>query len=380
MKKVLILQNVGNSYGGVWFVNKTIAEELIKNKYNVEILSIRDSHTSAHLEHDKNLNVSIVNKHESWEITRFQDIKLNLRKFNFIQAIKLSLKKIKEEIWLKRDYNIVKKYIKEKKFDYIITSHYQVLDCIPKEYLKRTIHEQHTSFETSINHKATKKMFDKYNGKIKFLWLSKNACDLAKKNGYLNSTYIYNPIKFNCKKKADVVKNKKLVAITRISTEKRIDLMINIVNKVLQDSALKDWTLEIYGDGPLISQVKKIDYDKKRIKLMGLTNDSEKVLLSSSINLNTSLFEGFSMGILEATECGVPSVSFRFGESADEEITKKTGIIVEQNNIEKYKSELIKLMKDEGLLEKMSINCKKFSKKFDKKVIIQDWIKLFNNL
>ena len=38
MKKILFLQNIGNSYGGVWFVNKIIDEELIKNNYDVEIL------------------------------------------------------------------------------------------------------------------------------------------------------------------------------------------------------------------------------------------------------------------------------------------------------------------------------------------------------
>ena len=43
MKKVLFVQIKGKSKAGVWFVNKTIGEELIKNGYEVEILSIRNN-------------------------------------------------------------------------------------------------------------------------------------------------------------------------------------------------------------------------------------------------------------------------------------------------------------------------------------------------
>ena len=381
MKKVLFLQNIGNSYGGVWFVNKTISEELIKYDYDVEILSIRDSHDNVTLDHDKNLKVSIVNSKDSWEITHFEDIKKELKEFKIMKAIKLIFKKIKEEIILKKDYNYVKKYIKKNNYDYIVTSHYQVLDCIPKKYLKKTIHEQHTNFEISYNHLATRKTFDKYNGKITFLWLSKNSCECAKKKGYDNSYFIYNPIKFSCCDKAKVFENKKLVTITRISPEKRINLMIKIVNDIFKDNKLDDWILEIYGDGELKNKFIKMNYNKDRIKLMGITDNPKDALMNASINLNTSLFEGFSMGILEAMECGVPTVSFNFGESASEEIiNNKTGIIVKQDDIESYKKQLVNLMKDKDKLEELSINCKEFSKNFEINKIIQDWIKLFNRL
>lgn len=381
MKKVLFLQNIGNSYGGVWFVNKTISEELIKYDYDVEILSIRDSHDNVTLDHDKNLKVSIVNSKDSWEITHFEDIKKELKEIKILKAIKLIFKKIKEEIILKKDYNYVKKYIKKNNYDYIVTSHYQVLDCIPKKYLKKTIHEQHTNFEISYNHLATRKTFDKYNGKITFLWLSKNSCECAKKKGYDNSYFIYNPIKFSCCDKAKVFENKKLVTITRISPEKRINLMIKIVNDIFKDNKLDDWILEIYGDGELKNKFIKMNYNKDRIKLMGITDNPKDALMNASINLNTSLFEGFSMGILEAMECGVPTVSFNFGESASEEIiNNKTGIIVKQDDIESYKKQLVNLMKDKDKLEELSINCKEFSKNFEINKIIQDWIKLFNRL
>jgi len=380
MKKVLFLQIEGNALGGVWSVNKTIGESLIEEGYDVEIMSIRDSHSGKVLEHDPKLKVSIINTKDKWNITHFEDIKSNLFKFKLFKSFKLLLKKVIEEFKLKRDYNRVKKYIISNDIDYIVTTHYQLLDVIPKRYLSRTIHEQHTSFGATYSHKATRKMLYKYNGKVKYLWLTKATCDKAIECGYLNSTYIYNPVQFSSLKTADVVSNKKLVTLSRISSEKRIDLMIKIVDDILKDDKFKDWSLEIYGEGDLRSSMEKTLYNKDKIKFMGTTNTPRDVIMKSSINLCTSSYEGFSMSILEANECGVPTVTFNFGESVSEEIIQdKTGIYVEQDDVNSYKKELIKLMSNVKKLEKMSLECKKFANKFNRKNIVKEWIKLFDS-
>lgn len=381
MKKVLFLQIKGNSCGGVWFVNKTIGEALINNGYDVEVMSVRDSHSGIDLEYDSRLKVSIVNSDDNWEITHFSDVKNAFKKFQLIKGIRLFFKAIKENSKLNKDYNTIRKYIVTNDFDYIITTHYQLLDIIPNEYLKKTIHEQHTSFKASYEHNATRNTLNKYNGKVKYLWLTKATCDDARKHGYLNSTYIYNPVKFTTNKRSDVVNNKRLITFTRVSGEKRIDLMVKIVNDIFKDEKFKDWSLDIYGDGIEKNKILKMNYNKNKIVFRGVTSSVKEELLKSSINLNTSLFEGFAMGILEANECGVPTVTFNFGESINEEIIQnKTGIYVNQNDIEKYKIKLKKLMIDSNRLDKMSLECKKFSDKFNATNIVKDWIKLFDDL
>ena len=112
---------------------------------------------------------------------------------------------------------------------------------------------------------------------------------------------------------------------------------------------------------------------------MGLTDDPQRVYLSASINLNTSSTEGFSLSILEANECGVPTISFDFGESVNEEIiNKKTGIIACSE--EDYIYELEQLMSNNKKLEEYSKSCKEFSCKFQIDSIIKEWIKLFNKI
>lgn len=151
--------------------------------------------------------------------------------------------------------------------------------------------------------------------------------------------------------------------------------MIDICNTIFKDSKYHDWVLEIYGDGEerdYLESLIKIN----QIKLMGSTNNPKKKLLTSSINLNTSDYEGFSLSILEANECGIPTITFDFGESVGEEIIdNKTGFIA--SSMDDYINKLKKLMDDNDLLEKMSINAKKFNNDFRIENIVEEWMKIF---
>ena len=106
--------------------------------------------------------------------------------------------------------------------------------------------------------------------------------------------------------------------------------------------------------------------------MMGRTDNPKEVLLNSSINLNTSEFEGFPLSILEANECGIPTISFDFGESVHETIiNNKTGFIV--NTIEEYINKLKEVMDNPSLLKELSKNAKEYNKKFQIENIIKKW-------
>jgi len=335
MKKVLFLQIKGKSKAGVWFVNKTIGEELIKKGYDVTVLAIRDNRGNIKLEHDERMKLHTINPVDFWEISRKKDIK----------SIKTFIKYINEHRKLKQDYEQAKEYIRNLNPDYIVASHYQCLDFVPKEYYSRTLHEQHSSMKDVKSNKANFKKLKTYSKKIfGLIWLSKATEKEAERLGFLNNHCIYNPVRIRTKKIADVVKNKKLVCITRIENiQKRIDLMFEIVNKVLLKNP--EWTFELYGSGVLDEKSLKILDSNPRMFYKGHTDKPIDVLLSSSINLNTSSFEGFSLSILEASMCGIPTVSFNFGESVYEEIIDdETGYIIENDNVSEYIEKLENLM------------------------------------
>ena len=378
MKKVLFIQLKSKSYAGVWQVNKTVGEALIEKGYQVSIVSLRENKNNIELEHNPKLELHTINKIDVWEETYTgSEILKDLKKIKIFNATKKILVRIKHEISIKKDTKKLHEYIYNFNPDYIITTHYELIDLVPKELLNKTIYEHHTSFRNSIKHKDTRRIFNKYKDKIKFVWLTKQTMQDAIEYGLKNSYYIYNAVRFKSNEIADITNNKKLITIARFSKEKRIDLMIEIVEDIFKDKKFQDWTLEIYGNGPEEENIKKVIHNHKQIKLMGLTDNPQKELLNSSINLNTSSFEGFSLSILEANECGVPTITFNFGESVYEEIiNEQTGIIVK--NKEEYIDILKKLMLDKNKLNTLSKNAKEFSKSFQIEEIINEWIKLFN--
>ena len=78
-----------------------------------------------------------------------------------------------------------------------------------------------------------------------------------------------------------------------------------------------------------------------------------------NILLYPSLFDSFSMVIAEAQACGLAIVSSDAGGIPEVVIDKVTGFTVQVNNIQKTRQLLIKLIKNNVLRNKMSINARK---------------------
>lgn len=380
MKKILFLQIKNNSMGGIWFVNSILGNEFINLGYHVEMASIRKNPGKMMVDETK-FKVTCMNEKKLWEIIRLSDLKNDLKKFKLISFTKKFILKIRDEILLKRDYLKMKKFINNFKPDVIITTHYQLLDAIPKKYLKNTIHEQHTSLKITKTNKANMKTFNKYKNKIRFVWLAEKTCEEAINLGYKKSTCIYNPIRLNIKEPAKVLKNKKIVTVSRISYEKSIDEMIDIVNEIFKDKKYSDWKFEIYGNGPLKAELEKKVKNQEQIKFMGFIKNTQNAFIDASINLCTSLFEGMPMSILEANECGVPTISYEYGETIYELIDhEKTGIIIKNRDKQEFIKQLKELMSNEEKLKQYSFNCKKNNEKFNLDKIVNKWISLFNEV
>lgn len=377
MKKILFLQIKGNSLGGVWFVNKSLGEEFIRRGYHAEVLAIRNNHPGIEIK-DTPLKINVINKNDLWEIVHRRDVlKAGFKKFS--NTLKQYFKDKKK---LDEDYLKMKEFIKEYNPDYIIASHYQTLFGVPDEYLSKVIFVQHSSFKYLASDKYGVKVLKKYNGKIfKMCWLCKSTMNMAIDFGFKKNTYIYNPNKFTTKEQADVVNNKRIVVITRIHAEKRIDLMISMINDIFLNGKFKDWKFDIYGTGSFNEHSREILKQSKQINFMGVTDNPEKELLKSSLTLNTSLYEGFSLSIIEGYTCGIPVVSFNFGETVYEQIIDgKTGYVIEQGDVDTFKLKVIELLSNPRRLKEMSDNAKENSKQFEISRVTDEWENLFKQM
>ena len=376
MKKILFLQIRDDTNGGIWFVNKTLATTFLERGFDVKILSIRKSFIN--IEDDTNLDMITINNKDKWEITHKRDIIINLKK-GIISGLETFFKWINDNKKLKKDYKQMKEFIENYKPDYLIASHYQVFKGIPKSYLKKTINVHHTSYDILKVHTDNRKKLSKLKNKITFIWLSKNSCKKAINDGFKNSYYIYNPLKFETNDHSDVVNNKKLITIARLSEEKQIPLMIDMVQEIFNKKKYKDWTFEIYGYGPMEDIIKQ--KTNKQIIFKGVLKNPIDELLKSSIYLCASKFEGFGLSIVEGYECGLPAITFDFGEACQEIILdNKTGFIIKQDCINTYISKLEELMNNQEKLKEMSVEAKKYSANFHKDKIIDKWLEVFEKI
>ena len=224
----------------------------------------------------------------------------------------------------------------------------------------------------------TLKTFKKYTSKICcFVWLSEKTRQEAVAHGLKNSKCIYNPLSFSEKRCADM-SNKKMIFIGRLSEEKRVHLAIEYFREVVRENGFRDWIFEIYGDGELAEMVAADIQNDSQIIYKGRTDKVNEVLLNSSLLVLTSSFEGMPLVVLEANECGVPTLSYDFGESSKEVIIDgNTGVIVPQNDKDAFKLAMKKLFENEEYCRKLSVQAKKYAETFSIDYIGQQWLNLF---
>ena len=107
------------------------------------------------------------------------------------------------------------------------------------------------------------------------------------------------------------VKNKKVISIGRLEAEKNYSSLIQAFRNVVQKHS--DWTLEIYGEGRLKRELQNLTEHlglERNISLNApIIAVADKYAEASCFALS-SVYEGFSLVIVEAMACGLPVVAY----------------------------------------------------------------------
>lgn len=253
---------------------------------------------------------------------------------------------------------------------------------IPAARGYKTITWEHFNINSSyrVTHVLSRRIAARYSDCIVTLTSgdAKNYIDILKAKRALS---IYNPITIDNSVKSDL-KNKRVLAIGRIVTQKGFDLLAEAW-AVAQKQA-PDWSLRIIGEG------NKRDLLESKLKEFGVTDSVEilpptknvvKEYTSASLYAMSSRFEGLPLVLIEAMSVGLPIVSFDC-ETGPRDIVSDgvTGVLVPIFDVERLGNELAKLMNNPELLKKYSENAIRESYKFDVDNIIEQWEKLLASL
>lgn len=197
-----------------------------------------------------------------------------------------------------------------------------------------------------------------------------------------NKKYVIpNAVSFHCDEPSKLDKCR-IIAAGRLVKLKGYDQLIKI-SKILS-LEIPNWHIDIYGEGDEKKQLIAQIYEEKLenfITINSATSDIKKELMSSSIVVMTSEYEGLPMILIEAQTCGLPIVSYDCPEGPRNIIDdEKNGYLIPPNNLHLFASKIINLANDFHLREKMGRCSYEASKKYSQKNIFFYWDNLFNCL
>ncbi|HFK5546693.1 TPA: glycosyltransferase family 4 protein [Elizabethkingia anophelis] len=178
------------------------------------------------------------------------------------------------------------------------------------------------------------------------------------------------------------LESKRVIAVGRYDYQKGFDELINIWKEVYAKHP--DWSLDIFGHGPLKDELQSL-IDQlgltKTIHLCAPVKNIEQEYLNSSILAMTSRYEGLPMTLLEAQVCGLPLVSYTC-KCGPRDIIKDgiNGYLIEDSDQETMAKKLIYLITDEKLRKQMGEASYRFSNNYSEDRIMQQWIDLFKEV
>jgi glycosyltransferase involved in cell wall biosynthesis len=172
--------------------------------------------------------------------------------------------------------------------------------------------------------------------------------------------------------------SKIIITAGRLSEEKGLDVLLEAFAQVTQKIAKVH--LLILGKGPLEGVVKglsrKLGLDSS-VQLLGFRRDILPYLALSHLYVNSSLYEGLPMSLLEAMAAGLPVIASTVGGIPEVVEGNMTGILVEPGDPQSLADAMLILLKDQALVERLRQNAvKKVAEDFH----ISQTVKNYENL
>lgn len=177
-------------------------------------------------------------------------------------------------------------------------------------------------------------------------------------------------------------KLKRLLYVGRLEeSQKKVSRAIRVWESIAPQ--MPDWDFVIAGDGRCRNQYE--EYVQKnnipRVNFVGYISDPTDLYAESQILLFTSDFEGFSLVIVEAMQCGcVPIVYDSYASAKDIIDNGVNGILIPPFDEEIFKKELLTLMNDDQKWKAMSINAITTGMKYLPENIMPKWENLIGSI
>lgn len=179
------------------------------------------------------------------------------------------------------------------------------------------------------------------------------------------------------------IKNQSLVYMGRVSYEKNIDKLIKAV--ALLSKEIPDIKLMIIGDGPEMSNLKKLAYDlgiSDKINFLGFRHNQELVeaLQANDIFLTASKSENMPLSILEAMSTGLPIIAVSALGIPEIVRDDVNGFLTSTDKPEEIAAITLELLKSKKQLKKFSLASRKLALDYSQERIAESLEKVYTRL
>lgn len=194
---------------------------------------------------------------------------------------------------------------------------------------------------------------------------------------------IYNPVNLSedmVGKALAMEKKKRIVSVARLMPQKNHDILIKAFAFFLKQHP--DYTLTIYGEGPLMEKLKNLanalDVGDK-VFLPGPSKSIHQDILDAKMMCLVSQREGMSNAMIEAMCLGLPCICTKVSGAVDLITDGENGVLVDIGDIKGLVAKMNGLADNDELCKKIGSNASKLYKLLNKEKIYNEWISFLKN-
>lgn len=370
-KRILLVYYKLFKPGGLPRVFTNLANELVENGYDVDILLMMREQADFYPVHPKIKRHNIDTfSHWAWKICEFNNRHLRfIPKRNNINAyihhigVFLMLRN-----WMRKNHQ---------NYDIIISAWYKLSSflALNKKASKKTIAWEHVTYETGGV--LYKDILRKYYKNLKGI-VGINSPAIEHYKQYNKTYFIPNIIgePFENQEKINFKDKENFISfVGRLDREKNVIALLEIFKKA---NVSKDWKLQIIGDGNEKNNLEKFVEEnqlQERIIFYGTKTSEEilKLLRRSKIFGFTSLKEALPTVLLEAMFCGNAIISYNCNYGPSDIVKNNSGFLIDVNNKEDFIQKLEMLTNSDEKLEKMMESASKEAQNWKQNEILKKW-------